>query len=40
VILFGHPRLAAQLPAAVPVLCAWAGTAVMQAAAARVLVRG
>ena len=35
VILFAHPRLAAQIPGAVPVLCAWHGQALMQRAAAR-----
>jgi hypothetical protein len=41
VILFAHPRLAAQVPGDVPVLCAWHGQALMQRAAARwVLARG
>jgi len=35
VILFAHPRLAAQVPGDVPVLCAWHGQALMQRAAAR-----
>jgi beta-glucosidase len=35
VLLFAHPRLAAQLPGEVPILCAWHGQAVMQRAAAR-----
>ncbi|PYP34811.1 MAG: hypothetical protein DMD48_15215 [Gemmatimonadetes bacterium] len=35
VILFAHPRLAAQIPGDVPVLCAWHGQALMQRAAAR-----
>jgi hypothetical protein len=35
VILFAHPRLAAQLPVDVPVLCCWHGQALMQRAAAR-----
>jgi len=35
VLLFAHPRLAAQLPGDVPVLCAWHGQAVMQRAAGR-----
>ena len=35
VILFAHPRLAAELPGDVPVLCAWHGQALMQRAAAR-----
>jgi beta-glucosidase-like glycosyl hydrolase len=35
VVLFAHPRLAAQVPGDVPVLCAWHGQALMQRAAAR-----
>ena len=35
VILFGHPRLLAQVPGDVPVLCAWHGPPLMQKAAAR-----
>jgi beta-glucosidase len=35
VILFAHPRLSAQIPGDVPVLCAWHGQALMQRAAAR-----
>jgi len=35
VILFAHPRLVAQIPGEVPVLCAWHGQALMQRAAAR-----
>ncbi len=35
VILFAHPRLAAQVPGDVPVLCGWHGQALMQRAAAR-----
>ena len=35
VILYAHPRLAAQVPGDVPVLCAWHGQALMQRAAAR-----
>jgi beta-glucosidase len=35
VVLFGHPRLAAQIPGEAPVLCAWHGQALMQRAAAR-----
>ena len=35
VVLFAHPRLAAQIPGEVPVLCAWHGQALMQRAAAR-----
>jgi len=38
VILFAHPRLAAQVPGDVPVLCAWHGQALMQRAAARCVV--
>jgi beta-glucosidase len=37
VVLFGHPRRAAELPDAAHVLCAWAGDRGMQEAAARVL---
>jgi len=39
IVLFGHPRLAAQIPGDAPILCAWHGQALMQRAAAR-LVRG
>ncbi len=35
VVLFGHPRLAAQVPGDAPILCAWHGQALMQRAAAR-----
>jgi hypothetical protein len=35
VILFGHPRLVAQIPGEVPVLCAWHGQPLMQEAAAK-----
>src|SRR6266516_5736469 len=35
IVLFAHPRLAAQVPEDVPVLCAWHGQALMQRAAAR-----
>jgi hypothetical protein len=35
VVLFAHPRLLAQIPGDVPVLCAWHGQALMQRAAAR-----
>jgi beta-glucosidase len=35
VVLFGHPRLAAQIPGRAPVLCAWHGQPLMQRAAAR-----
>jgi len=33
-VLFGHPRLAAEVPGPGPVLCAWSGDEVMQRAAA------
>lgn len=39
IIQFSHPRLAAQLEGNAPILCAWGGEAVMQRAAARVLLR-
>jgi len=35
VVLFGHARRLADVPGAVPVLCAWSGDTAMQAAAAR-----
>jgi beta-glucosidase-like glycosyl hydrolase len=35
VLVFGHPRLAAELPEATNVVCCWAGSRAMQAAAAR-----
>jgi hypothetical protein len=35
VVLFGHPRLVAQIPGEAPVVCAWHGQALMQRAAAR-----
>ncbi|HET7296507.1 MAG TPA: glycoside hydrolase family 3 N-terminal domain-containing protein [Gemmatimonadales bacterium] len=35
VILFGHPRLAAQIPGAAPILLCWHGQPLMQRAAAR-----
>ena len=35
VVLFAHPRLAAQIPGDAPILCAWHGMALMQRAAAR-----
>jgi hypothetical protein len=35
VVLFGHPRLAAQIPGDAPILCAWHGQALMQRAAGR-----
>jgi len=37
VVLFGHPRLAAQIAGRAPLLCAWGGDAVMQRAAARAI---
>jgi len=37
IVQFSHPRLAAELPRDLPVLCAWGGEAVMQRAAAAVL---
>ena len=36
-LLFGHPRLAAEVPGAGALLCAWSGDAVMQSAAAEAL---
>lgn len=39
IVLFSHPRLAAELNVDAPILCAWGGEAVMQRAAARVMVR-
>ena len=39
VILFSHPRNAAQVPAVANLLCAWGGEKPMQAAAARVIAR-
>ncbi|MFI5244543.1 MAG: glycoside hydrolase family 3 protein [Gemmatimonadales bacterium] len=39
VVLFSHPRHAAQLPGVPSVLCAWGGEKPMQAAAARVIAR-
>ena len=38
-VLFSHPRHAAQLPGVANVLCAWGGEKPMQAAAARVIAR-
>jgi len=35
VVLFGHPRLARQIPGTLPILCAWHGQALMQRAVAR-----
>jgi hypothetical protein len=40
VILFGHPRLAQQLPGADSVLCAWSGDPLMQEAVAEHLLGG
>jgi hypothetical protein len=37
VVLFGHPRLAAELPDAAHLLCAWSGDKGMQEAAARMV---
>lgn len=39
IIQFSHPRLAEELGVDAPILCAWGGEAVMQRAAARVLLR-
>jgi len=39
VVEFSHPRLAHELEVDAPILCAWGGEAVMQRAAARVLLR-
>jgi beta-glucosidase len=39
IIEFSHPRLATELDVDAPILCAWGGEAVMQRAAARVLLR-
>jgi hypothetical protein len=39
IVLFSHPRLAKELTVSAPILCAWGGEAVMQRAAARVLLR-
>ena len=39
IIQFSHPRLASELDVDAPILCAWGGEAVMQRAAARVLLR-
>lgn len=39
IVQFSHPRLADELHASAPILCAWGGEAVMQRAAARVLLR-
>ena len=39
IVQFSHPRLAEELQVDAPILCAWGGEAVMQRAAARVLLR-
>jgi hypothetical protein len=39
IVQFSHPRLANELDKDAPILCAWGGEAVMQRAAARVLLR-
>jgi hypothetical protein len=39
IVEFSHPRLAGELAVDAPILCAWGGEAVMQKAAARVLLR-
>ena len=39
IVQFSHPRLADELDVDAPILCAWGGEAVMQRAAARVLLR-
>ena len=39
IVQFSHPRLANELDTDAPILCAWGGEAVMQRAAARVLLR-
>ncbi len=39
IVQFSHPRLSAELDTDAPILCAWGGEAVMQRAAARVLLR-
>jgi len=39
IVEFSHPRLADELDVDAPILCAWGGEAVMQRAAARVLLR-
>ena len=39
VVLFGHPRLARQIPGSAPVVCCWHGQPLMQRAAARHVIR-
>lgn len=39
IVQFSHPRLAAELDVDAPIICAWGGEAVMQRAAARVMLR-
>ncbi|MFN2636647.1 MAG: glycoside hydrolase family 3 N-terminal domain-containing protein [Gemmatimonadaceae bacterium] len=39
ILQFSHPRLASELDVDAPILCAWGGEAVMQRAAARVMLR-
>jgi len=39
IVQFSHPRLADELDVSAPILCAWGGEAVMQRAAARVILR-
>lgn len=39
IVQFSHPRLAGKLETDAPILCAWGGEAVMQRAAARLLLR-
>src|SRR3954467_5413428 len=39
IVQFSHPRLASELDVDAPIICAWGGEAVMQRAAARVMLR-
>ena len=39
IVQFSHPRLAGELEVDAPIICAWGGEAVMQRAAARVMLR-
>jgi hypothetical protein len=39
IVQFSHPRLASELEVDAPIICAWGGEAVMQRAAARVMLR-